>query len=156
MKLQNEERQLANLTSNPPNMPIVLDENAIEEILGHPIFEKAPHKRLGQPGVAVGLAWTSVGGEVMIVEATKMRGNGELVLTGQLGDVMKESATLGLSWIRSNAAELGIKSDVNLLENVDVHIHFPEGAIGKDGPSAGVTITTALVSLFTEKCALQG
>ena len=154
MKLQDDERQLANLTSNPPNMPMVLDENSIEEILGHPLYEKAPHKRLGHPGVAVGLAWTSVGGEVLVVEATKMRGNGELVLTGQLGEVMKESATLALSWIRSNAVELGLKSEQSLLENVDVHIHFPEGAIGKDGPSAGITITTALVSLFTEKCVL--
>ena len=126
MKVQKDERQLANLTSNPPNMPMVLDENSIEEILGHPLFEKAPHKRLGHPGVAVGLAWTSVGGEVLVVEATKMRGNGDLVLTGQLGEVMKESATLALSWIRSNATDLGLP-DQNLLENVDVHVHFPEG-----------------------------
>merc|ERR1719270_2292324 len=107
--------------------------------------------------MAVGLAWTSVGGEVLIVEATKMIGDGELVLTGQLGDVMKESATLALSWIRSNSKKLRIDSDAraSLMNNVDVHIHFPEGAISKDGPSAGVTITTALVSLFTEKTAIQ-
>ncbi len=151
--------------------------------------------RLGQIGVAVGLAWTSVGGEVMVVEATKMIGDGNLVLTGQLGDVMKESATLALSWIRSNSKrvthisfiihqkrhsskcvklsnlgflfsslllmlglfQLGIDRDTSsLMNNMDVHIHFPEGAISKDGPSAGVTITTALVSLFTEKPAIQG
>merc|ERR1719270_1916585 len=105
--------------------------------------------------MAVGLAWTSVGGEVLIAEATKMIGDGELVLTGQLGDVMKESATLALSWIRSNSKKLRIDSAASLMNNVDVHIHFPEGAISKDGPSAGVTITTALVSLFTEKTAIQ-
>merc|ERR1712156_622142 len=94
---------------------------------------------------------TSVGGEVLVVEATKMIGNGDLVLTGQLGDVMKESATLALSWIRTNSKKLRIDTDESLMNNIDVHVHFPEGAISKDGPSAGVTITTALVSLFTEK-----
>jgi len=154
MRMQDEDREKATISSQPPMMPIVLDEAAIEDILGHPIYERTLNTGLpGQIGMAVGLAWTSVGGEVLIVEATKMIGDGELVLTGQLGDVMKESATLALSWIRSNSKKLRIDSDArsSLMNNVDVHIHFPEGAISKDGPSAGVTITTALVSLFTEK-----
>jgi len=158
MRMREDDREKATISSQPPMMPIVLDEAAIEDILGHPIYERSQTSGLGQIGVAVGLAWTSVGGEVMVVEAIKMmkRGEkGELVLTGQLGDVMKESANLALSWIRSNAKKLRIDSDASLMNNVDVHIHFPEGAISKDGPSAGVTITTALVSLFTEKTAIQ-
>ena len=103
MRILPEEREKATLSSQPPPMPIVLDEKTIVEILGNPTYENATNTRLGLEGVAVGLAWTSVGGEVMVVEASKMLGTGELVLTGQLGDVMKESATLALSWIRSNS-----------------------------------------------------
>jgi ATP-dependent Lon protease len=99
------------------------------------------------PGTATGLAWTPTGGEILFVEATKMRGHGKLVLTGQLGDVMRESAMAALSWVRANAARLGIE-DAAFAES-DVHVHFPAGAIPKDGPSAGNALVSALVSLFT-------
>lgn len=110
--------------------------------------------RASKPGVAVGLAWTPVGGEILFVEATSMRGNKGLTLTGQLGDVMKESATAALSFIRTNAEELGIAA--NFFDEIDLHIHIPSGAIQKDGPSAGVTLLTALVSLLTNQTIKKG
>lgn len=106
-------------------------------------------KRTSRPGVVVGLAWTPTGGDLLFIEATAMKGKNHLTLTGQLGDVMKESAQAALSFIRSNAVELGISND--LFEETDIHIHVPAGAIPKDGPSAGVTMLTALVSLLTKK-----
>ncbi len=105
--------------------------------------------RISKPGVAVGLAWTPTGGEILFIEATAMKGNKGLTLTGQLGDIMKESATAALSFVRANANELGIKGD--FFDTMDVHIHVPAGAIQKDGPSAGVTILTALTSLLTDR-----
>jgi ATP-dependent Lon protease len=105
--------------------------------------------RVSTPGVAMGLAWTQTGGELLFIEATAMKGNKALTLTGQLGDVMKESATAALSFIRSNSALLGIPDDY--FDNHDIHIHVPAGAIPKDGPSAGVTMLTALTSLLTDK-----
>jgi ATP-dependent Lon protease len=103
--------------------------------------------RTSKPGVATGLAWTPTGGDILFVEATAMKGKKSLTLTGQLGDVMKESATAALSFIRSNAADLGISKD--FFEENDIHVHIPAGAIPKDGPSAGVTMLTALASLLT-------
>ncbi|HEY5497572.1 MAG TPA: endopeptidase La, partial [Syntrophales bacterium] len=105
--------------------------------------------RTSKPGVVMGLAWTPVGGDILFIEATAMKGKKGLTLTGQLGDVMKESATAALSFIRTNAEALGISKD--FFEDVDIHIHVPSGAIPKDGPSAGVTIMTALTSLLTNK-----
>jgi ATP-dependent Lon protease len=99
------------------------------------------------PGVATGLAVTGVGGDVLFVEAQRMKGKGGLVLTGQLGDVMKESARIALSYVRGHAAELGIDEDA--FEDTEFHVHVPAGAIPKDGPSAGVTMTTAMTSLLT-------
>jgi ATP-dependent Lon protease len=99
------------------------------------------------PGVATGLAVTGTGGDVLFVEATKMPGKDELVLTGQLGDVMKESARIALSYVRSHAEELGLEERV--FEDASFHVHVPAGAIPKDGPSAGITMTTALASLLT-------
>ncbi len=106
-------------------------------------------ERTKRPGVVVGLAWTPAGGDILFVEATLMRGKGGLTITGQIQDVMRESMQAGLSWVRSNAKQLGIEDD--FFEKHDIHIHVPAGAIPKDGPSAGVTIVTALVSLLTGK-----
>ena len=106
-------------------------------------------ERTKRPGVAVGLAWTPVGGDVLFIEANKMKGKGHFSMTGQLGDVMKESVQAAHTWIRSNAATLGLDEDV--LKDLDIHVHVPAGAIPKDGPSAGVTMATALVSLLTDK-----
>jgi len=105
--------------------------------------------RISTPGVALGLAWTPTGGELLFIEATSMKGKKVLTLTGQLGDVMKESATAALSFIRTNAASL--KIDEDFFENSDIHLHIPAGGIPKDGPSAGITMLTALVSLLTKK-----
>ncbi|XP_041376039.1 lon protease homolog 2, peroxisomal-like [Gigantopelta aegis] len=144
--------QDATAMAHPPEMPIVIDEVAVEDILGPAMYEREVKERLSQPGVAIGLAWTAMGGEIMFVEATKMDGEGKLTLTGQLGDVMKESANLALNWVRGNSKKLGLHQTSDLLDNTDLHIHFPAGAVGKDGPSAGVTITTVLVSLFSDRC----
>lgn len=105
--------------------------------------------RITRPGIAIGLAWTPVGGDMLFIEATAMRGRKGLALTGQLGDVMKESASAALSFIRTNADELGIDSE--FFDNMDIHIHVPAGATPKDGPSAGVTMLTALTSLLTNR-----
>jgi ATP-dependent Lon protease len=121
----------------------------IHAFLGPPRFSSETRDRKTTPGVAVGLAWTEAGGEILFIEATSMKGKMGLTLTGQLGDVMKESAATALSFIRSHAASLGIPED--FFEGHDIHIHIPAGAIPKDGPSAGVTMLTALVSLLTKK-----
>ena len=105
--------------------------------------------RTKAPGVATGMAWTPVGGEVLFVEATRMAGGGTLTLTGQLGDVMKESARAALSWVRTHAAEWNI--DPEFFKTSEIHLHVPSGAIPKDGPSAGVTMVSALVSVLTRR-----
>uniref|UniRef100_A0A8B9F9T1 Lon protease homolog 2, peroxisomal n=1 Tax=Amazona collaria TaxID=241587 RepID=A0A8B9F9T1_9PSIT len=136
----------------PPEMPILIDFHALKDILGPPMYEMEVSERLNQPGVAIGLAWTPLGGEIMFVEASRMDGEGQLTLTGQLGDVMKESAHLAISWLRSNAKRYQLTNasgSFDLLDNTDIHLHFPAGAVTKDGPSAGVTIVTCLASLFS-------
>lgn len=191
------DRPQSNLITLSPSSEsvIIVDEVDLEAILGPPLFDNEIAARVGMPGVAIGLAWTASGGEVMFVEATKMEGGGQLILTGQLGDVMQESAKIALNWLRSHVIHYGISivNATDIMENTDVHIHFPAGlyppffcpllllssallssallsfaplfcsslavilkppcsetgAVGKDGPSAGVTIVTALVSLFT-------
>jgi len=115
--------------------------------LGAPRFTSDIAERMDEPGVATGLAWTSVGGEILFIEATRMHGKGKLQLTGQLGEVMKESAQAALSFVRTRAKQFHIPED--FLENGDIHIHIPTGGVPKDGPSAGVTMMTALVSLLT-------
>jgi ATP-dependent Lon protease len=117
--------------------------------LGPPRFEDEKAALLDEPGAALGLAWTPVGGEVLTVEATAMPGERGLILTGQLGDVMKESAQAALSYIRSHADTLGI--DAEVFQRADIHVHIPAGAIPKDGPSAGVALATAMVSLLTRR-----
>src|SRR6516162_9610263 len=123
------------------------NEDDLHEFLGAPKYTSEVAERTAETGVATGLAWTSVGGEILFIEATKMFGSGKMQLTGQLGDVMKESAQAALSFVRSNASRFGIAKD--FLEKSDLHIHIPAGAMPKDGPSAGVTMFTALVSLLT-------
>ena len=127
----------------------VVDVEGVRSILGAPRFESEVAMRTSVPGVATGLAWTPVGGDILFIEATRIPGNGHLILTGQLGDVMKESAQAALSLVKSQAERLGI--DAALLRRSDVHIHVPAGAIPKDGPSAGTAMYTALVSLLTGK-----
>jgi ATP-dependent Lon protease len=120
----------------------------VTSFLGVPRFElEEAEERTREAGVAIGLAWTPAGGDILFIEAARMKGARTLTLTGQLGDVMKESVQAALSWVRSHADELGIAS--NFWETADIHVHVPAGAIPKDGPSAGVTMTTALVSLLT-------
>jgi ATP-dependent Lon protease len=121
----------------------------IGEFLGPAKHFSEVAERTAEPGVATGLAWTPVGGDILFIEATKMNGKGQLVLTGQLGDVMKESAQAALSFIRSRARWLGLED--NFLEKTDIHVHIPAGAIPKDGPSAGVTMFIAMASLLTGK-----
>jgi ATP-dependent Lon protease len=121
----------------------------VAEYLGPIRFTSEAKARLTTPGVAMGLAWTPFGGDLLFIEATAMKGKNRLTLTGQLGDVMKESAQAALSFIRSNAKQLNISDE--FFENNDLHVHIPAGAIPKDGPSAGVTLLTALVSLMTRK-----
>ncbi|HEY2743932.1 MAG TPA: S16 family serine protease, partial [Polyangia bacterium] len=124
-----------------------IDVGEIAEYLGPRKREDETAATALEPGMATGLAWTPTGGEILFVEATRMRGHGKLVLTGQLGDVMRESAMAALSWVRANAARLGIAEAA--FADSDVHVHFPAGAIPKDGPSAGNALVSALVSLFS-------
>jgi ATP-dependent Lon protease len=129
--------------------------DVVTSFLGVPRFElEEVEERTRVPGVAIGLAWTPVGGDVLVIEATRMQGKRTLTLTGQLGDVMKESVQAALSWVRSHAGELGIAPD--FWETSDIHVHVPAGAIPKDGPSAGVTMTTALVSLLSGRRVRRG
>ncbi|KNA21807.1 hypothetical protein SOVF_039800 [Spinacia oleracea] len=134
--------------------PLIVDETMLENVLGPPRYDdRETAERVSNPGVSVGLVWTAFGGEVQFVEASVMAGKGELRLTGQLGDVIKESAQIALTWVRARAMELNLVAtgEINLMEGRDIHIHFPAGAVPKDGPSAGVTLVTALVSLLSQK-----
>ena len=155
--LRNLEREIAAITRKVAKRRVEGHTEAVEvtealvgELLGAPrfLFEEL-EERTRVPGVAVGLAWTAAGGDILFIEATRMRGSKGLTLTGQLGDVMKESAQAALSWVRSHATEIGIRPD--FWEHSDIHVHIPAGAIPKDGPSAGVTLLTALVSLLTRR-----
>src|SRR5580698_348367 len=129
--------------------PIRITREDLVAILGGPKFESEAAMRTGVPGVATGLAWTPVGGDILFIEATRIPGRGGLILTGQLGEVMKESAQAALSLVKGKAAGLGL--DPKMFENSDIHIHVPAGAIPKDGPSAGVAMFMALTSLMTDR-----
>jgi ATP-dependent Lon protease len=129
--------------------PIRIARDDLLAILGAPRFENEMAMRTSVPGVATGLAWTPVGGDILFIEATRIPGSGRLILTGQLGDVMKESAQAALSIVKNRAVSLGI--DPSRFEKSDIHVHVPAGAIPKDGPSAGVAMFMALVSLMTER-----
>jgi len=129
--------------------PIRIGVDDLGPILGAPVFEGEVAMRTSVPGVATGLAWTPVGGDILFIEATRSPGNGKLILTGQLGEVMRESAQAALSIVKNRAAQLGIEE--KLFEKSDIHVHVPAGAIPKDGPSAGVAMFTALASLMTDR-----
>ena len=148
------ERQIANVLrkvardiveSKKKNIKVT--KTKVHKLLGASRFHSELAERATEPGVVTGLAWTAAGGDILFIESTKMQGKGKLTLTGQLGDVMKESATAGLTFVRAHANTFGIDSNFN--EETDIHVHVPAGAIPKDGPSAGVSMVTSLVSLMT-------
>ncbi|HIC91672.1 MAG TPA: endopeptidase La [Syntrophaceae bacterium] len=142
-------RRVAKEVAKGMTEPVLVTPEMIHKFLGPAKFFSELAERTSEPGVATGLAWTQAGGDIIFVEATKMPGKKTLTLTGQLGDVMKESAEAALSYVRSKSKELGIPDD--FYEKNDIHIHVPAGAIPKDGPSAGITMFTALVSLLTDR-----
>lgn len=154
--LRNLEREIASLCrkiakhiAEGKEKKYLIHAKNLHKFLGAPKY--LPEVEVGedQVGVATGLAWTQSGGEIIFIEATKMKGKGNLVLTGHLGDVMKESAHAAMSFIRSRAQLLGIKE--NIFSQHDIHVHIPAGAIPKDGPSAGITMATCLASIFTDR-----
>ncbi|MEQ1869035.1 MAG: endopeptidase La [Vicinamibacterales bacterium] len=141
-------RKAARRRAEGDQATVSVSTQVVVEMLGAPRFlDEEMEQRTKDPGVAIGMAWTSVGGEVLFVEVSRMAGTGSLTLTGQLGDVMKESARAALSWIRMHAREYNI--DPDFFKNAEIHVHVPSGAIPKDGPSAGVTMATAMVSQLT-------
>lgn len=143
-------RKVARRWAEGDEVPVSITPKVVVEMLGAPRFhDEEVSNRTKDPGVAVGLAWTPAGGEVLFVEAALMSGKGELTLTGQLGDVMQESAKTALSWFRANAGPYGV--DPNFYENSSLHVHVPSGAVPKDGPSAGVTMATAIASRLTNR-----
>ncbi|MEG0794875.1 MAG: endopeptidase La [Odoribacter sp.] len=140
-------RHVARKVALNKKFTVTLDEAKVNEYLGSPIFSREEYQGNELPGVVTGLAWTAVGGEILYIESSFSKGKGNLSLTGNLGDVMKESATLALEYIKSHTAEIGI--DEKMFAENDIHVHVPAGAVPKDGPSAGVTMVTALVSSLT-------
>jgi ATP-dependent Lon protease len=141
-------RKVARRRAEGDEAPVVITPELVMEMLGAPTFlDEEIENRTKDPGVAVGLAWTPAGGEVLFVEASRMQGGGSLTLTGHLGDVMKESARTALSWFRANATRYSV--DPQFYKDAEIHLHVPSGAIPKDGPSAGVTMVTALASELT-------
>lgn len=140
-------RHVARKVAMNKKFTITLDENKVKEYLGSPFSPGRNIKGTNYPGVVTGLAWTAVGGEILYIESSYSKGKGHLSLTGNLGEVMKESATLALEYIKSHAKEIGI--DEKMFEENDIHVHVPAGAVPKDGPSAGITMVTALVSALT-------
>ncbi|WP_375434604.1 endopeptidase La [uncultured Hymenobacter sp.] len=142
-------RNIAKSKAMKEGFPAALEPKDIARILGPAIFDRDIYQDNDTAGVVTGLAWTSVGGDILFIESLLSRGRGKLTLSGQLGDVMKESAITALSYLRSRAEELGI--DYRLFDQYDLHIHFPEGAVPKDGPSAGIAIFTSIASVFTQR-----
>jgi ATP-dependent Lon protease len=137
-----------NIAMDEPYNPVV-NKKEVEKILGAPIFDKDLYEGNEVAGVVTGLAWTSVGGDILFIEASLSPGKGKLTLTGSLGDVMKESVTIALAYLRAHAGYFNI--DAKVFDHWDIHVHVPAGATPKDGPSAGVTMLTALTSAFTQR-----
>ncbi len=149
------EREIANVLRKVAREVVEKDiksvkvtKSKVQDYLGASKFHSELAERTTEPGVVTGLAWTAAGGDILFIESTKMKGKGKLTLTGQLGDVMKESATAGMTFVRAHANDFGV--DSNFSEELDLHVHVPAGAIPKDGPSAGVSMITSLVSLITD------
>lgn len=152
-------KKIQQMLKNPKDKNSKITAELIKEWLGNPKFKKTSLAEKNRPGIATGLAWTEVGGDVLEIETSCMKGKGGVTLTGQLGEVMQESAQAALSYIRTNATHLGLKPTFN--SSIDIHIHIPEGATPKDGPSAGITMCCALISSLTgkpliEKTAMTG
>jgi ATP-dependent Lon protease len=153
--VRNMDREIANICRKSARKivegqdgKVLVDPDKVRELLGPVKYFREVAEWTDRSGIATGLAWTQVGGEILFVECTQMKGKGKLIITGRLGDVMKESAMAAVSWIKANAPSLGL--NVDLFETTDFHIHMPAGAVPKDGPSAGVTLTSALVSLLVD------
>jgi len=143
-------RKIARKIAEGGKGPYSVTRKNLDRYLGPPkTIPESELEKLEQPGLVTGLAWTEIGGEILQIEVNLMPGKGKLILTGQLGDVMKESAQAALTYCRSRSRELGVKEDY--FDTIDLHLHVPAGAIPKDGPSAGITIATALYSAFTQK-----
>ena len=154
--VRNLERKIGSIVRNAAKSIAMEEEynkkvtpKDVREVLGAEVFDKELYQNNKFPGVVTGLAWTQVGGEILFIESSLSRGKGKLTLSGQLGDVMKESAMTALSYLKSNADTLGIHYKV--FENYDLHVHVPAGAVPKDGPSAGITMLTSLASIFTQR-----
>ncbi len=142
-------REIVEKDLKPEEVNIRVTPSKVHKYLGPPKYYEETKERVFEPGIVTGLAWTPAGGDILFIEALKMKGEGKLTVTGQLGEVMKESIQAAFSLVRAKSKQLGIDEEFH--KKYDVHIHVPEGAIPKDGPSAGITIFTSLVSLFTEK-----
>jgi ATP-dependent Lon protease len=140
-------RKVARLKAEKKEYPMMVTPGMIEKFLGPPEYFMTEAERQDEVGVATGLAWTENGGEIMAVEVALLEGKGSLQITGQVGEVMQESAQAALTYLKSRAPLLGIDPDI--FEKLDIHIHLPEGAIPKDGPSGGITLCSALASAFT-------
>jgi ATP-dependent Lon protease len=142
-------RKIAKSVAMEQEYPKTIKTEQVEKYLGAEIFDKDLYQDNDFAGVVTGLAWTSVGGEILFIETSLSRGKGGLTLSGQLGDVMKESAVAALSYLKANADRMGI--DYRIFNHYDLHVHVPAGAVPKDGPSAGVTMVTSMASIFTQR-----
>jgi len=142
-------RKIAKSVAMNEEYPKTVKAEHVEKMLGGVIFDRDLYEGNDVPGVVTGLAWTSVGGDILFIESSLSRGKGQITLSGQLGDVMKESAITALSYLKSHADKIGI--DYRIFQNYDLHVHVPQGAVPKDGPSAGITMLTSMASMFTQR-----